>query len=128
MRIREIRINPLATRDLAEKHVLKLVGGFFGQCCAVLKKVQADDGLSGALCDTCHKRVESIWKKKKSSFAISAKDLLKRRHPLYPLTPRQDAETACYSDMEKGYSIPFENVAIKPIPIDELSWRVKKSP
>ena len=29
MRIRKIRINPLATRDLAEKHVLKLVEGFF---------------------------------------------------------------------------------------------------
>ena len=128
MRIRKIRINPLATRDLAEKHVLKLVEGFFGQCRGVFKKVQADDGLSGALCDTCHKRLELIWKKKKSSFAILAKDLLKRRHPLYPLTPRQDAETACHSDMEKGYSIPFENVPIKPIPIDVLSWRVKKSP
>ena len=32
MRIRKIRINPLATRDLAEKHVLKLVEGFFGHC------------------------------------------------------------------------------------------------
>ena len=28
MRIRKIRINPLAARDLAEKHVLKLVEGF----------------------------------------------------------------------------------------------------
>ena len=28
----KIRINPLATRDLAEKHVLKLVEGFFGHC------------------------------------------------------------------------------------------------
>ena len=28
-------INPLATRDLAEKHVLKLVEGFFGHCRAV---------------------------------------------------------------------------------------------
>ena len=27
--------NPLATRDLAEKHVLKLVEGFFGHCRAV---------------------------------------------------------------------------------------------
>ena len=54
--------------------------------------------------------------KKKSSFAISAKHLLKRRHPLYPVTPRQDAETACHIDMEKGYRIPFENVPIKPIP------------
>ena len=35
MRIRKIRINPLATRDLAEKHVLKLVEGFFGHCRAV---------------------------------------------------------------------------------------------
>ena len=35
MRIRKIRINPLATRDLAEKHVLKLVKEIFGQCCAV---------------------------------------------------------------------------------------------
>ena len=35
MRIRKIRINPLAARDLAEKHVLKLVEGFFGQCRAV---------------------------------------------------------------------------------------------
>ena len=60
--------------------------------------------------------------KKKALFAISAKDLLKRRHSLYPLTPGQDAETACHSDMEKGYKIPFENVPIKPIPIDVLSW------
>ena len=35
MRIRKIRINPLATRDLAEKHVLKLVEGFLGHCRAV---------------------------------------------------------------------------------------------
>ena len=35
MHIRKIRINPLATRDLAEKHVLKLVEGFFGHCRAV---------------------------------------------------------------------------------------------
>ena len=35
MRIRRIRINALATRDLAEKHVLKLVEGFFGHCRAV---------------------------------------------------------------------------------------------
>ena len=28
-------IHPLATRDLAEKHVLKLVEGFFGHCRAV---------------------------------------------------------------------------------------------
>ena len=28
-------VNPLATRDLAEKHVLKLVDGFFGHCRAV---------------------------------------------------------------------------------------------
>ena len=35
MRIRKIRTNPLATRDLAEKHVLKLVEGFFGHCRAV---------------------------------------------------------------------------------------------
>ena len=28
-------LNPLATRDLAEKHVLKLVEGFFGHCRAV---------------------------------------------------------------------------------------------
>ena len=35
MRIRKIRIKPLATRDLAEKHVLKLVEGFFGHCRAV---------------------------------------------------------------------------------------------
>ena len=27
--------NPLATRDLAENHVLKLVEGFFGHCRAV---------------------------------------------------------------------------------------------
>ena len=35
MRIRKICIKPLATRDLAEKHVLKLVEGFFGPCRAV---------------------------------------------------------------------------------------------
>ena len=35
MRIRKLRINPLATRDLAEKHVLKLVEGSFGHCRAV---------------------------------------------------------------------------------------------
>ena len=35
MRIRKLRINPLATRDLAEKHDLKLVEGFFGHCRAV---------------------------------------------------------------------------------------------
>ena len=35
MRIRKIRINPVATRDLAEKHVLKLVEGFFGHYIAV---------------------------------------------------------------------------------------------
>ena len=35
MRIGKIRINPLATRDLAEKHVFKLVEGFFGHCRAV---------------------------------------------------------------------------------------------
>ena len=35
MRIRKIRINPLATRGLPEKHVLKLVEEFFGQCSAV---------------------------------------------------------------------------------------------
>ena len=35
MRIRKIRIKPLATRDLAEKHVSKLVEGFFGHCRAV---------------------------------------------------------------------------------------------
>ena len=29
------RVNPLATRDLAEKHVVKLVEGFFGHCRAV---------------------------------------------------------------------------------------------
>ena len=28
-------VNPLATGDLAEKHVLKLVEGFFGHCRAV---------------------------------------------------------------------------------------------
>ena len=37
MRIRKIRINPLATRDLAEKHVLKLVEGFFGHCRGCLR-------------------------------------------------------------------------------------------
>ena len=35
MRIRKIGTNPLATRDLAEKHVLKLVEGFFGHSLAV---------------------------------------------------------------------------------------------
>ena len=65
-----------------------------------------------ALCDTCHKRVESTWKKK-SSFAISANLLLKRRHPLSPLTLSQgDAQTACHIDKKKGYRIiiPYENV------------------
>ena len=32
MRIIKIRIKPLATRDLAGKHVLKPVEGFFGHC------------------------------------------------------------------------------------------------
>ena len=46
--------------------------------------------------------------KKMSSFAISAKLLLKRRHPLSPLTSRQgDAQTACHIDKEKGYRIPL---------------------
>ena len=54
---------------------------------------------------------------KRSSFAISAKHLLKRTHLLSPLIRRQgDAQTACHSDKEKGYRIPFENVPIKPIP------------
>ena len=37
MRIRKICINPLATRDLAEKHVLKVLEGFFGQLSCVLR-------------------------------------------------------------------------------------------
>ena len=46
--------------------------------------------------------------KKKSSFAISAKHLLKRRHPLYPLTSRQgNAQTACHSDMETKTKLPL---------------------
>ena len=46
---------------------------------------------------------------KKLSFAIAAKHVLKRTHPLFPLTLRQgDAQTACH--------ITFENVPIKPIP------------
>ena len=55
--------------------------------------------------------------KKKSSFAISAKHLLKRRYPLSPLISRQgDAQTACHIGKEKGYRISFENVPFKPIP------------
>ena len=53
----------------------------------------------------------------KSSFAISANHLLKRRHPLSPLTSSQgDAQTACHFDKRKCYRIPFENVPIKQIP------------
>ena len=53
----------------------------------------------------------------KSSFAISANQLLNRRHPLSPWTSSQgDAQTACHFDKKKCYRILFENVPIKQIP------------
>ena len=68
----------------------------------------------------CATLVTKAWNqsvKKKSSFAISVKHLLKMVHPLSALTSRQgDAQTTFHIDKEKGYRIPYENVPIKTIP------------
>ena len=43
---------------------------------------EADDCLSGALCDTCHKRLESIWKKKVVICHFSKALVEKETYPL----------------------------------------------
>ena len=54
MRIRKIRINPSATRDLAEKHVLKLVEGL-----PVAPVTQKQKGLSWVeLKGLCHDKAQ----------------------------------------------------------------------
>ena len=75
------------------------------------ENVRADDGLPRAVCDTCHYRVETMWKK--ASVVIPGHHLSKRRHPLSPLTSSQvDEQTASQINKKKGYRIPFENVPI----------------
>ena len=79
------------------------------------QNVRVDDGLSRAVCDTCHYRVETIWKK--ASGVIPGHHISKRRHPLSPLTSSQgDDQTAFQINKKKGYRIPFENVPIRPKP------------
>ena len=78
--------------------------------------VREDDGFSHAVCNTCHYRVEAMWKK--ASVVNPGPHLSKRRHPLSPLTSSQvDEQTACQIDKKKGYRIPFENVPIRPKPL-----------
>ena len=79
------------------------------------QKVLPDDG-PRAVCNTCHYRVETMWKKKHSA-AIPVHHLSKRRHPLSPLTSSQvDEQTASHINKKKGCRIPFENVSILPTP------------
>ena len=79
------------------------------------QNVRADDGLPCAVCDACHYRVETMWKK--ASVVIPGHHLSKRRHPLSPLTSSQvNEQTASQIDKKKGYRIPFENVPIRPKP------------
>ena len=77
------------------------------------QNVREDDGFPRAVCDTCHYRVETMWKK--ASVVIPGHHLSKRRHPLSPLTSSQvDEQTASQISKKKGYRIPFENVPIRP--------------
>ena len=74
-----------------------------------------DDGLPRTVCDTCHYRVETMWKN--ASVVIPGHHLSKRRHPLSPLTSSQvDEQTASQINRKKGYRIPFENLPIRPKP------------
>ena len=68
-----------------------------------------------AVCDICHYRVETMWKK--ASVVIPGHHLSKRRHPLSPLTSSQvDEQTASQINKKKGYRIPFDNMLIGPKP------------
>ena len=83
----------------------------------VIKKIMfltvVDDGLPRTVCDTCHYRVETMWKN--ASVVIPGHHLSKRRHPLSPLTSSQvDEETASQINKKKGYRIPFETIRPKP--------------
>ena len=79
------------------------------------QNVREEDGFPRAVCDTCHYRVEAMWKK--ASVVNPGHQLSKRRHPLSPLTSSQvDEHTASQISKKKGYRIPFENVPIKPKP------------
>ena len=79
------------------------------------QNVRTNDGLPRAVCDTCHYRIEAMYKK--ASAVIPGQHLSKRRHPLSPLTSSQvDEETASQIHKKKGCRIPFENVPIRPKP------------
>ena len=81
------------------------------------QKLLTDDGLPHAVCDTCHYRVQRMWKSKQSAVVIRVNELSKRRHPLSPLTSSQgDEQTSCHISKKKVYRIPFENVPIRPKP------------
>ena len=87
------------------------------------QKLLTDDGLPHAVCDTCHYRVQRMWKSKQSAVVIRVNELSKRRHPLSPLTSSQgDEQTSCHISKKKVYRIPFENVPIRPkLPSLEMS-------
>ena len=76
-----------------------------------------DDGLPQSVCNTCHYKAQTMWKKKQSAVAIPVNQLSKRKHPLSRLTSSQgDEQTSCHISKKKGYRIPFENVPIWPKP------------
>ena len=82
------------------------------------QNVREDDGFPHAVCNTCHYRVEAMWKK--ASAVNPGHHLSKRRHPLSALTSSQVdkyKQTASQISKKKGYRIPFENVPIRPKPL-----------
>ena len=75
-----------------DKKRKRSITGEFAEIFANVCKGKTRDGLPCAVCGTCKYRVEKAWKNYGHGSVGATEQLLKRKHPVSPLTSSQDDE------------------------------------
>ena len=82
-----------------------------GDFANIFEKVTNEKVLEGdgrAVCGTCKYRVEKAWK-----IGKPIQELLKRKHPISPLTSSQgDKQTETRIERKKGHRLAFDNITL----------------